>query len=266
MSSSLLFLLKISIPPILVALMSIAARIFGPAIGGLFMGLPWMTGPLLYFLAIDKGEAFAVQACTGIELGVLAIVAFMIGYGAVALYSSWPLAILTAALYFVAVAWFLGGIPVPLWLATLAALASLAALYYLLPKPNALPPPIPMPWWDIPARMLSTFILVAGIMTTAEQLGPQLSGIASTFPVITTVIGIFTHSQRGLDALLAMFRGLTLSLLGFCIFFLIVGYGIPLYGTIPAFALAIATSITISASMIIINRMHARRAQKRAGL
>jgi hypothetical protein len=261
---SLLFLFKISIPPILVALMSIGARIFGPTIGGLFMGLPWMTGPVLYFLAVDKGDAFAVQACTGIELGVLAIVAYIIGYGAVAHYTSWPLSILIAALYFLAVGWFLGGIPMPLWLATLGAIASLLALYALLPKPSSLPKPVPLPWWDIPARMLSTFILVAGIMTTADQLGPQLSGIASTFPVITTVIGIFTHSQRGLDALLAMFRGLTLSMLGFCVFFLIVGYGIPLYGTIPAFAIAAATGVTISALMIGINRLHARRVRKRA--
>jgi hypothetical protein len=118
---------------------------------------------------------------------------------------------------------------------------------------------VPLPWWDIPARMLATFCLVAGIMTTADRLGPQLSGIASTFPVIITVIGIFTHAQRGIDALLAVYRGVTLSMLGFCVFFAVVGYGLPVLGKIPAFALAAATALSISALMIAINGWHARR-------
>ena len=78
----MLFLLKIALPPILVAVMSLAARRWGPTFGGLVMGLPWMTGPVLFFLGLDKGEEFAVAACAGIELGVLCICAFMLAYAA----------------------------------------------------------------------------------------------------------------------------------------------------------------------------------------
>lgn len=256
---SLAFFLKVCIPPILVALMSLAARVFGPTIGGLIMGLPWMTGPVLFFLATDKGDAFAVEACTGIELGMLAIVAFMAGYAAVAHFAPWLPSIVAAAFSFAATGWLLSYVSVPLWLATLAAISSLVAAYVLLPRPRALPPPVPLPWWDIPARMLATFCLVAGIMTTADRLGPQLSGIASTFPVIITVIGIFTHAQRGIDALLAIYRGVSLSMLAFCAFFAVVGYGLPWLGRVPAFAVAAVSALSISAVTIAVNRWYARR-------
>ena len=38
----------------LVAIISLVSRWSGPTIGGLLMGLPWMTGPLLIFLALVR--------------------------------------------------------------------------------------------------------------------------------------------------------------------------------------------------------------------
>ena len=78
----LFFLLKIAVPPVLVAAMSLAARRWGPTVGGLLMGLPWMTGPILFFLALDNGGEFAVAACAGIQLGVICIYAFILAYAA----------------------------------------------------------------------------------------------------------------------------------------------------------------------------------------
>ena len=49
----------------------------------------------------------------------------------------------------------------------------------------------------------------------------------STFPVILTVVGAFTHHQAGLDAVLRLLRGISLSLIGFCAFFAVVGYALP---------------------------------------
>ena len=58
----MLLLLKLALPPVLVAVISLVARRVGPTIGGMLVGLPWMTGPVLYFLALDKGIDFAVAA------------------------------------------------------------------------------------------------------------------------------------------------------------------------------------------------------------
>ena len=52
----MLLLLKLAVPPVLVAAISLAARLWGPTVGALLMGLPWLTGPVLFFLTLDKGD------------------------------------------------------------------------------------------------------------------------------------------------------------------------------------------------------------------
>jgi hypothetical protein len=251
------FLLKVAVPPILVAAMSLAARRWGPTVGGLLMGLPWMTGPVLFFLGLDKGGEFAVAASAGIELGVVCICAFMLAYAAVSLIAPWPFCLAAATLAF----WIVGGIvqsePIPLLPAAAAALAALVATYFLLPRPRAPGAPAPLPRWDIPARMLAIFLLVAAIMSSADRLGPQLSGLVSTYPVILVVVGCFTHHQWGVDALWRVQRGLTVSLTNFIVFFLVVGLTLPSVGVVPAFLLAAATALTTSAMLIQWNRRKA---------
>lgn len=107
--------------------------------------------------------------------------------------------------------------------------------------------------------MLATFGLVAAIMVLADVLGPELSGIVSTYPAILTVIGTFTHHRWGRDAVLRILRGLTLSLLTFVAFFLIVGSTLPALGLIGSFALAAVTAIAMTAGLLALNRGRAVR-------
>lgn len=250
----MLFLLKIAVPPILVALMSLAARRWGPTVGGLLIGLPWMTGPVLFFLGLDKGGEFAVAACAGIQLGVVCICAFMLAYAGVSLLAPWPFCLVAATFAFWLVGWIVQGEPIPLLPAAAAALASIVSTYYLLPWPRAAAAPAPLPRWDIPARMATTFLLVALIMSSADRLGPQLSGLVSTYPVILIVVGCFTHHQWGVDALWRVQRGLTISLSNFIAFFLVVGLTLPAVGLVPAFVLAAATALATSSLLIAFNR------------
>lgn len=251
MSTSLaLFVFKIAVPPVLVAAMSLIARRFGATVGGLIMGLPWMTGPVLYFLALGKGDAFAVAACTGIQLGVLCIAGYILGFYLGSRLGHWTLGLATATIGFLGVALLVREIDLPLWGAGLAGTAALLAVRALLPEPRGPVTTGALPRWDIPARMAVTFALVAGIMTTADQLGPTLSGIVSTFPVILTVIGSFTFHQWGLEALLRVLRGISISLIGFVIFFLVVGYGLPVVGLEPAFLTAALAGIAFSAGTV----------------
>ena len=253
----LFFLLKIAVPPVLVAAMSLAARRWGPTVGGLLMGLPWMTGPILFFLALDNGGEFAVAACAGIQLGVICIYAFILAYSATSSVAPWPVCLVAATIAFAIVAWLVQGQPIPLMAAAAAALAALVATINLLPRPRTAAAPAPLPWWDIPARMAVTVTLVAAILSSADRLGPQLSGVVSTYPVILIVIGSFTHHQWGVDAVLRLQRGLTVSLANFIAFFLVVGLTLPMLGVLPAFGLAAVTALTTSSLLIAFNRRRA---------
>jgi len=250
----MLFLLKVAVSPILVAVISLAARWWGPTIGALLMGLPWLTGPVLYFLALDKGTAFGLQACTGIELGVVCICAFMLAYGAATTLAPWPVCLAAAAAAFAAAAWATSEVEIGLASAAAVAAASLGLTYMLLPRPAADVLLRALPWWDIPARMLATLVLVGGISLGAEALGPQLSGIVSTYPAIVTVIGAFTHHRWGRDPVRHMLRGLALSLLAFVAFFLAVGATLAAVGVTASFVLGTAAALAVSAVLLALNR------------
>lgn len=248
--SLVLFLFKIAVPPVLVAAMSLAARRWGATFGGLIMGLPWMTGPVLFFLALDKGDAFAVAATTGIELGVVSITAYMLAYAAVSSIAPWPFALAASVLAFATTTSLVRHLDVGLPVAVAAALASLALAALVLPRPRGPVVPIKLPSWDIPARMAVTFALVAVIMSGADALGSRLSGIVATFPVILTVIGTFTHHQSGADAVRRVLRGLTLSLNSFVAFFVVVGLALPHIGLVGSYLAAAAVATGISAALV----------------
>lgn len=259
----LVLLFKISVPPVLVALMTMAARRWGPTIGGMIMGLPWMTGPVLFFLGNEKGIDFLVSAARGTELAVWGMGAFILAFGLASARFEWPGSLLAAVLGYVAVGLVTQAMDVPLWLATAVAVCVLACVKYLLPKPRSAAVPGKLPPWDIPARMAATFVLVSVIMLTADLLGPQRSGLIASYPVILTVIGVFTHRQWGRDALLRVLSGISLSLVTFVGFFAIVGYAAPLIGLVPSFLTGAFAAVSISGLLIALNHVPRRSAPAR---
>jgi hypothetical protein len=148
-------------------------------------------------------------------------------------------------------------------LAVTAVLAAvgLVAVYLLLPPPASSVPLTVLPWWDIPVRMLATLALVTAIVLSADLLGPQLSGIIATFPVIVTVVGAFTHHQSGPDAVRRMLRSLTLSLLAFVAFFFVVGATMPAVGLAVSFLLATAAALPVSAALLVLGRLGVLRCE-----
>lgn len=266
----MLFLLKIAVTPLLVAAVSLAARWWGPTVGGLLMGLPWFTGPVLLILVLDRGAEFGVAACIGIELGVVCVSAFMLAYGLLAAVARWPLSLAGAAVAFFASAAAVtepavlaaitpGAVP-PLWGAAGIGTASLGVVLALLPRPRGEMQPLVPPWWDIPARMATSAAIVAALVVGADALGPRMAGVLSTYPVIVTVVGTFTHHRWGYDAVRRILRGVAASLLGFVAFFLVVGLTLPAFGVVAAYALAAPTALTVTAGLFVAHRLrHARR-------
>jgi hypothetical protein len=250
----MLLLLKLAVPPVLVAVISLAARLWGPTIGALLMGLPWLTGPVLFFLTLEKGTEFGVGACAGILLGVVCICAYLLAWGIASAVGPWPLCLAAASVAFAATAWATQETRFDL--VTAAGLAALCLLltYVLLPGAAARAMPAPLPWWDIPARMLATIALVGVISITADLLGPQLSGVVATFPVIVSVVGAFTHRQWGRDAARHMLRGLAVSLLAFVAFFLVVGLALPAVGLVNSYLLAVLAALLVSSLVLLASR------------
>ena len=246
----MLFLLKVAVPTALVAIITLVARWRGPMVASVLIGLPWMTAPVWFFLALDKGDAFGVAACVGVELGVIGVATYILVYGVAASFASWPLALTAAVVAFFAAMVVVKDLALSLPEAALAAVASLALCRLLLPRPRAPSVVRTVPWWDLPVRIATTIGVVSAVLLGADLLGGQRSGIAATFPVILTVVGTFTHAQWGVDALRRMLRGVALSLLALVVFFLVAGATLPSVGLVAAVVLASVAAFATSASLL----------------
>lgn len=247
----MLFLLKLTITPVLVAVMSLVARRWGPTVGGLVMGLPWMTGPILFFMGFEHGEAYAARASAGVLAGGIGIGAYIVAYVYTARHASWPVSLAAGFTAYAAIGYAVSHFDISLWQAAIGGAASLCAAFLVMPNiadPGGLRY---LPWWDIPMRMAATAVLVAVITMSADFLGPELSGVVATYPVILCIIGIFTHSQWGWPAVVQLFRGVSLSLISLVAFFLVIGLFVVSIGLMQAFGLAAATALAVSAAVVL---------------
>ena len=75
--------------PLLVVSVSLAARRWGTRIGGLLTGFPIVSGPALFFFAVEQGEAFAAEAARAVVVSLLAVTVFSVVYAWAALRTPW---------------------------------------------------------------------------------------------------------------------------------------------------------------------------------
>ena len=249
-----MLLLKLMVVPVLVALMSLAARRFGPMIGGLLIGLPWMTGPIIFFLGQERGAHDTVSLAIGAMLATVSISAYALTFGWVGMHARWPLSLTAGAVAYTAVGSALTGLVLAPTPAALIGSGCLLATSVLIPAPKQPRPLQALPWWDIPVRMLASAVMVTAIALVSDRLGATASGIAASFPVLLTVIGTFTFHQWGSDALLALLRGITRSLLSFVMFFWVVATFVEPLGLVTSYAAAAITALCVSGALIVVTR------------
>ncbi|MGF1648946.1 MAG: hypothetical protein ACFCUN_00685 [Hyphomicrobiaceae bacterium] len=255
-----LFILKLTVTPLLVAVMSLIARRWGATVGGLIMGLPWMTGPVLFFLTYEKGLDWCAQASLGAVVAAIAIAGFLLGYAAIGRQTNPIVGWIGGFLGFATAGSAALQVPWTLELAIVAGTLVLLATWRLLPRPRTDEMPRPLPWWDILMRMVVSGLMVLLLSAIAEIAGPTTSGLIASFPVILTSVGLFIHYRWGFDALLRLFRGLSLSLIAFVVFFGIVAATVVDHGVEVAYALAVVGGVATSAVLIGLNRRFSRRA------
>jgi hypothetical protein len=246
-----LLAVKLLLAPCFVVCASLAARHFGPRVGGLLGGLPVVAGPILLAYALAHGAAFARSAAVGTLLGLVSLIAFVVVYARLAGRASPALSMLAGWVAFAAVTALFSALSAPAGAAL--AIAGAGLLIGLLATPRSSHPPAhaaPAPAWDLPMRALCAMALVLTLTAVAGWLGPQLSGLLAPFPVIATVLATFTHHQRGA----AEAQRLLLWLLGgygaFALFCFTLAVSLRPLGTGAAFGLAVSVSLLTQGAII----------------
>jgi hypothetical protein len=108
-------------------------------------------------------------------------------------------------------------------------------------------------------RGACALVLVLVLTAVAGWLGSQLSGLLAPFPIIATVLAVFTHVQHGSDKLVRLLRGLVSGFGAFALFFFTLAISLPALGTLASFSLATAIALLTQALVIAVSRPRGAR-------
>ncbi|MGH7765461.1 MAG: hypothetical protein ACREOM_13710 [Candidatus Dormibacteraceae bacterium] len=250
-----IFLLKLVITPVLVGAASLASRRWGSEVGGWLVGIPFTSGPVALFLALNPGPRFAATAAVGIMAGTASQAGFCLAYAWVAQRRGWPASLVAATAVFVVVTVLLDFFvpaPLPTFVAMVAVLVVSLAL--MPGRPAAASPQIRFPHWDIPARMLVATSFVVILTGAAPLLVPRLAGLIAPFPLYAAVLATFAHRIQGASPAVGVLRGLLLGLFGFAGFFLALAELLAGHGIALAFIVAITVALVIQGASLTAGR------------
>lgn len=244
-----LFLLKLVVTPSLMYVVSRIVRRFGGLVGGLASGLPLTSGPIVVFIAVEQGNAFAAQTAGGALSGLAAVLFTYLAYVFVSRRLPCVPACALGLAFFAVCSWVFLRLAAPA-VALLAGLLAIVAIV-MLPMPVEVVKAVmrPASAWDTPLRMGAATAMLLAITASAHILGPHLSGILSPIPVIAWPLTIFTQVQRGRREMLAVIKGNAVSAVGVIAFYLIIRHLVLPLGLAPTVLLALAASVVVAAGL-----------------
>lgn len=240
-----ILLLKLVLVPALVALVTLAGRRWGPAVAGWLSAFPVVAGPILFFIAVEQGAMFAAQAAVGTLSAVLGMLAFGLSYAWAATRYTWPWSLSLAYVGYAAAVFLLDWWNATLPTAVQGVLAGLWLAPRLYPALAQAAGPAVKPPGDMMLRMGLGALLVVLVTYFAASLGPALSGILAMFPVMGTVLVLFTHRSAGAAAAIQLLRGMVLGFYSFATFCAVLAWTLQVLVIGPAFLWAIAAAALV---------------------
>jgi hypothetical protein len=254
-----LLVLKLILTPILIGAASLVGRRWGPSVGGWLVGLPFTSGPVAFFLALEQGTTFASHAAQGTLVGIISVAAFCLTYSWLSLRVGWPGCWLASWSVFFVATLALDQLSLPLPLAFTLVLSILLVAFLLLPRHRGQVIETKPPSWDILGRMLIATAFVLILTGAAPILGPHLSGLLSPLPIFATVLAVFSHRFQGATAARQVLQGLIFGSVAFAIFFLIVTTLIVPWGIFATFSLALSGALLMQGcSLWLVSRLQPR--------
>lgn len=236
---------KLLLTPVLIGLVSLAGRRWGPAVSGWLVGLPLTAGPVALFLALGLGTAFASRAAQGAILGLVSLAGFCLVYSWLSFRAGWLWSLLASWVVFFALTFALERVSLPLVVSFLGVIGLLVIVLKLLPSSHRQVPMVNPPGWEILLRMLAASAVVVILTSVASSLGPQLSGLLSTFPLYASILAAFTHRFQDAAAARRLLRGLITGIFTFAVFFLLIAVLVEGWGILVSFGLATLVALLL---------------------
>jgi hypothetical protein len=193
----MLLALKLTLVPLFILTITLAANRWGPRVGVWLGGLPVVFGPITLLIALEQGGDFARASVIAGLAAMLAVVGFYVGYAILCLRVAWPLAQAGAT------ALWLGGALAASFAAhdLVSALiaATLAIAFATRFAPRVEPPHgrRGSAKAELAVRAAAGAALTLAATAIAEGMGAQAAGIVAMFPVVGSVMAIFSQRDAG---------------------------------------------------------------------
>lgn len=250
--------LKLTLAPALIGLATLAARRWGPAAAGWLASLPVVGGPILLVVALERGPSFGASAARAATAGLVSLALFTTVHALLARSGAhWLPAVVGGWAAFAASTTALGLVSLSALAACLAALLAGLAGGAVLRAPAGVAGSGRRLPGDLVLRMAAGALLVVVITAASAALGPHLTGLLTPFPVIASVLAVFTHALDGAAAVQRYAAALLRGLPSFAAFTTTAGLLVGSVGTGTGFALATCAALASHALLIAAHRRHA---------
>ena len=260
MSPFELLLIKLTVTPLMMLAVSLAAGRWGGFVGGIISGLPLTSAPIMFFLAIEQGAAFAERAASSALSGLTAVLLTYFFYLLVTKRISVLVGCLSALAFFAACSL----LTIQASFANWAIPADLLLIWVIIRRTEATaarPASSPKaPSWSIPLRMVASTALLLVVTALAHLIGPHWSGLLSPIPVVAWPLTVFLHKQSGRTEMVAAVRGNAISALGIILFYVVVSGFMVRLGVFTAFSLALLAAVAATLALIMALKAVRRRA------
>lgn len=259
-AAATLIVIKLTLVPAIIYAVTLAGRRWGARVAGRLSAFPVVAGPILLFVAIEQGPAFAAAAGAGTVAAVAAFAAYALTYSWLALRFAWPTSLAGGYAAYGVVAWLATQSMWSVWTHAAIDIVVLVACILAMPRDLAAqPPPRPMRF-DVPLRMVCGVALVLLITWLADALGPRAAGVLALFPVLGTVLTVFSHRTAGAAFVVVLLRGMlwgNFAMMSFCATLAVL---LPVVPLSLAFIGAVAAALGVNALTIRVQRKLQRRA------
>jgi len=218
-----------------VSFTTIIAERYGSALGGLVGGLPAISIVSFLFIGLNQGPATASQATAVFPLALSFTMSFLFVY-AIFSEKGFQFAFLVALLVWIGLSTVTAFLDLRNLLFSVGVFVPVASIYFYLFKvkmnlPHVVGAQMVYSFAQVSFRALVGGSIVALAVLSSQLGGPELGGIASSFPAIFSLTLFFTYRTRGMALSRALTKPLSISA-GLTAFpySLLIGYLYPILG------------------------------------
>ncbi len=246
--------LKLLLVPFFLVMVTLAGKRWGPGIAGWLSGLPFTSGPIIFIVALEQGPEFASASAAACLAAVFSTIVFCAAYAHASLRFSWRASLPLAVSAWTAAIVLLSLLPGGARISLAIALLSLLIAPRIFPKPKDGGKGRPVSAVELAIRAGAGALLTLAVTYSAESIGTSWSGLITTYPVLGTVLAVFSHSRYGPDFLVVLLRAMATSLYSFAAFFLVLSPLLPGLGIPMAFTVAAACALSVQLALLKLRR------------